>query len=132
MAFQAEEASQGPELTGPAASCEATREGVKSEKVWEQEAGSPHATEGLSPGAGGGVPAGRVLNTVPRQVHTPTPKASRLWGAGLAMQPRTPEQQETWNQGLGNGGGRRKGGRPAWSPRFWELAAGAGGEVSVT
>lgn len=57
---------------------------------------------------------------------TPPPQRQAGSGeAGLAMQPRTPEQQETWNQGLGNRGGRRKGWEASLEPPV--LGAGCGG-----
>lgn len=126
-------ASQGPQLIGPAASCEATREGVKSEKVWDQEAGSPHSTEGLYLGAGGGVPRRAVSLTLSLGKSTPPPQ--RQAGSGESRASDAAQgllsNKRPGTRASGNGAGRRKGGRPAWSPQFWELAAGVGGEVSV-
>ena len=112
---------------------------MRSEKVWDQEAGLPHSTEGLSPGSwlwGGHESLCVVSLTLSLGESTPPPQRQAGPGvAGLAIQLRTPEQQQekrpgTRASGMGEGGER--GGRPAWSPQFWERAAGVGGEVSVT
>ena len=112
---------------------------MRSEKVWDQEAGLPHSTEGLSPGSwlwGGHESLCVVSLTLSLGESTPPPQRQAGPGvAGLAIQLRTPEQQQekrpgTRASGMGEGGER--GGRPAWSPQFWERGAGVGGEVSVT